>query len=209
MVNGIVGKKLGMTQVFDENGRLIPVTVIEAGPCVVTQVKTKDTDGYDGVQVAFGDVKERRVVKPLKGHFAKSGAAPKRYIREIPVDDVSDVSAGQEIRADVFSAGDLVKITGISKGKGFAGAVKRWHFHGADMTHGSTIHRKPQSGGATDAARTFKGVKRPGRMGGCKVTQRGSTVYRVDAYRNLLLIQGAVPGANGGLLIIARQMVGG
>lgn len=209
MVNGILGKKLGMTSVFDETGRIVPVTVIEAGPCVVTQVKTKDTDGYEGVQVAFGGVKEKKVNKPLKGHFAKAGVDAKRYIRELPVNGVEDVATGQEIKADIFQVGDKVKVTGVSKGKGFAGAVKRWHFHGADMTHGSMIHRKPQSGGATDAARTFKGVKRPGRMGGDTVTQRGLTVYRVESQRNLLLIKGAIPGANGGLVIITKQQVGG
>lgn len=209
MINGIVGKKLGMTQVFDENGTLVPVTVIEAGPCVVTQVKTMDKDGYEAVQLGFGEIKERRVTKPVRGQYAKCGVAPRRHMREVPADDLEDVKVGQEVRADIFKQGDLVKITGISKGKGFAGAVKRWHFHGADMTHGSMIHRKPQSGGATDAARTFKGVKRPGHMGARTVTQRGLTVYRVDPQRNLLLIEGSVPGANGGLLLIARQMVGG
>jgi large subunit ribosomal protein L3 len=209
MVKGILGKKLGMTQVFTETGALVPVTVIEAGPCVVTQVKTTDTEGYEGLQVAFGDIKEKRVNKPLKGHFAKSGAAPKRHIQELPVDGLEELELGQEIRADIFAAGERVKITGVSKGKGFAGAVKRWHFHGGDAGHGSTIRRKPQSGGATDAARTFKGVKRPGRMGGKNITQRGLTVVRVDSDRNLLLIGGSVPGANGALLMIAKQSVGG
>jgi large subunit ribosomal protein L3 len=209
MVNGILGKKLGMTQIFDETGRLVPVTVIEAGPCVVTQVKTAEKDGYDGVQVAFGDIKPSRVNKPLAGHFAKAKVEPKRYIREVPIDEIGDVEVGQEIRVDIFDPGSVVKVTGISKGKGFAGAVKRWHFHGADMTHGSMIHRKPQSGGATDAARTFKGVKRPGHMGCRTVTQRGLTVYRVEPERNLILIEGSVPGANGSLLMIRRQMVGG
>lgn len=209
MINGIIGKKLGMTQVFDESGMLVPVTVIEAGPCVVTQIKTLEKDGYEGVQIAFGDVKENKVTKPVKGQFAKSESTPKRYIREVPVDDVAELKLGQEIRADLFEPGEHVKVTGTSKGKGFAGTVKRYHFHGADMTHGSMIHRKPQSGGATDAARTFKGVRRPGRMGNERVTQRGLIVYRVDAFRNLLLIKGSVPGANGGLLLIARQMVGG
>lgn len=209
MINGILGKKLGMTQVFDESGKMVPVTVIEAGPCVVTQVKTIEKDGYEGAQVAFGDVKEKRVTKPVKGQFTKSGASPKRHIREVPVDGLEDVVLGQEIKADIFEPGDFVKVTGTSKGKGFAGAVKRYHFHGGDQTHGSMIHRKPQSGGATDAARTFKGSRRPGHMGNEQVTQRGLTVYRVDAFRNVLLIKGAVPGANGGLLLIARQMVGG
>lgn len=209
MINGILGKKLGMTQVFDESGMLVPVTVIEAGPCVVTQIKTVENDGYEGVQVAFGEVKENKVTKPVKGQFAKSQAAPKRYIREVPVDGIEDITLGQEYKADLFKPGDYVKVTGTSKGKGFAGVIKRHHFHGADMTHGSMIHRKPQSGGATDAARVFKGVRRPGQMGNETVTQRGLIVYRVDPYRNVILIKGAVPGANGGLLLIARQMVGG
>ncbi|MCE5315593.1 MAG: 50S ribosomal protein L3 [Armatimonadota bacterium] len=209
MINGILGKKLGMTQIFDEKGHLVPVTVIEAGPCVVTQIKTEEHDGYEAVQVAFGEIKEKKVNKPLKGHFVKADAAPKRHLHEIEVDDLAEVTVGQEIKADAFERGDVVKVTGVSKGKGFAGAVKRYHFHGADMTHGSMIHRKPQSGGATDAARTFKGSRRPGRMGGKQITQRGLSVFRVDAFRNLILIEGAVPGANGGLVFIRRQMVGG
>ena len=209
MVNGILGKKLGMTQVFDESGKLVPVTVIEAGPCFVTQIKTLENDGYEGVQIAFGEVKEKRVNKPLKGHFAKAGVTPRRHVEEIPIDGIGDVATGQEIRADIFKFGDKVKITGVSKGKGFAGGMKRHHFHGGDATHGSTVKRKPQSGGATDAARTFKGSRRPGQMGNKTVTQRGSTVYRVDVFRNLLLIKGAIPGANGGLVMVARQLVGG
>jgi large subunit ribosomal protein L3 len=209
MINGILGKKLGMTQVFDETGRVVPVTVIEAGPCVVTQVKTAKTDGYEAAQVAFDDIKDSRVNKPMKGHLAKSGTHGKRTVRELPIDDLEGIELGQEVKVNVFSAGELVKVSGISKGKGFAGVVKRYHFHGADMTHGSMIHRKPQSGGATDAARTFKGSRRPGRMGGKQITQRGLTVFRVDGARNLLLIKGAVPGANGGLVMVAKQLVGG
>jgi len=209
MVNGILGKKLGMTQVFDEAGRIVPVTVIEAGPCVVTQIKTIDRDGYESVQIAFGDVKESRVSKPEMGHLAKAGSPAKRHLHEVDVDEIGEVALGQQITSDIFSEGDVVKVSGVSKGKGFAGVMKRHHFHGAGETHGSMLHRKPASGGATDAARTFKGVRRPGRMGGKKITQRGLTVYRVDAFRNLLLIKGAVPGANGGLLVIRRQMIGG
>ena len=209
MVNGILGKKLGMTQVFDESGRVVPVTVIEAGPCVITQVKTVDSDGYEAVQLGFGDIKESRVTKPAKGHLAKSGGHAKRRLREVQIGTMEGIELGKEIKADVFAPGDVVKVTGISKGKGFAGVVKRWHFHGGDMTHGSMIHRKPQSGGGTDAARTFKGVKRPGRMGGKTVTQRGLTVYRIDAERNVILVRGAVPGANGALVMIARQAFGG
>lgn len=209
MVKGIIGKKLGMTQIFESAGKLVPVTVIEAGPCYVTQVKTVENDGYEGIQVAFEDVKEKKVNSPVKGHLSKAGVGPKRHIRELPVDGIDNIQIGQEIKADVFKAGDKVKVSGISKGKGFAGAVKRYHFHGGDMTHGSMIHRKPQSGGATDAARTFKGSRRPGRMGNENVTQRGLTVYRVEAFRNLILIRGAIPGANGGLVMIASQGAGG
>jgi len=198
-----------MTQVFDESGRLVPVTVIEAGPVTVTQKKTAETDGYEAVQVGFGPAKERRLTKPVLGHLKKAGAKPLRYLRELPAAGMDDLEVGREVKADdVFAAGDTVAVTGTSKGKGFAGVVKRWHFHGGDMTHGSMIHRKPQSGGATDAARTFKGVKRPGRMGGDTVTVRRLKVVRVDTERNLLLVRGAVPGANGGLLTIRKMEKG-
>ncbi len=205
MVNSIVGKKVGMTHVFNEDGSVVPVTVIEAGPVVVTQIRTEKTDGYTAVQVGFGDIKEKRLNKPAAGHLKKAGVAPKRCLREFRTDDVGDMQLGQEVKVDVFAVGDKVSVTGTSKGKGFAGAVKRWHFHGGDMTHGSMVHRKPQSGGATDAARTFKGVKRPGRMGGERVTTQGLTVVRADTDKNLLLIKGAVPGANGGLVIISKM----
>jgi len=205
-VQAILGKKIGMTQIFDETGRAIPVSVVEAGPCVVTQVKTPEKDGYVAVQVGFGEVSPKRVNKPLKGHFKKGNVSPMRYLREVPVTDLSGLSVGSEIRvADVFKTGDKVKITGTSKGRGFRGVVKRHHFHGGPQSHGSMIHRKPQSSGATDAARTFKGVKKPGHMGAERVTQKGLTIVRVDAERNLLLVRGAVPGANGGLLYIARD----
>jgi len=208
MVNAILGKKVGMTQIFDDQGRVIPVSVIQAGPCVVTQAKTVQTDGYAALQLGYEDIKENRLNKPAAGHLAKAGVAPKRYLREIRVGEDAGLEVGQEIKADLFTAGDIVSVTGISKGKGFAGAVKRWHFHGADMTHGSMIHRKPQSGGATDAARTFKGVKRPGRMGGKQITTRGLKIVQADAEKNLLLIRGSVPGANGGLLLIKKSVKG-
>jgi large subunit ribosomal protein L3 len=204
MMNAILGKKLGMTQIFDEEGRVVVVSVIQAGPCVVTQSKTVERDGYCALQLGFEDVKESRITKPEAGHFAQAKVAPKRYLREVRISPDSALEVGQEVKADVFTVGDDVSVTGISKGKGFAGAVKRWHFHGGDMTHGSMIHRKPQSGGATDAARTFKGVKRPGRMGGKQITTRGLRIVRADAERNLLLIRGSVPGANGGLLLIKK-----
>lgn len=205
-VQAILGRKIGMTQIFDETGQAIPVSVIEAGPCVVTQIKTPEKDGYVAVQVGFGEVSPKRVNKPMKGHFKKANVPPLRYLREVPVDDLSGIEVGKEIRvAEVFAVGDKVKITGTSKGRGFQGVVKRHHFHGGPQSHGSMIHRKPQSSGATDAARTFKGVKKPGHMGAERVTQKGLTVVRVDAERNLLLVRGAVPGANGGLLYIARD----
>jgi len=203
-INAIFGKKLGMTQLFDDQGRLIAVTVVEAGPCVVTQTKTVETDGYCAAQIGFGEVKPQRVNQPLTGHFKKNKIAPKRYLREVRLPDVEGIETGQELKADIFAPGDKVCVTGISKGKGFAGAVKRHHFRGGPAGHGSMIHRKPQSGGATDAARTFKGVRRPGRMGGDRVSQQGLTIVRADAEKNLLLIKGTVPGANGALLMISK-----
>jgi large subunit ribosomal protein L3 len=212
LVDTILGKKIGMTQVFNEDGSVTPVSVIEAGPCIVTQLKSVETDGYVSVQVGFGEVRPKHLNKPQLGHFKGGLKNPKhdnvearRTLREIRVEDTSDLELGQAIAAaDVLEEGDLVKVSGISKGKGFAGVVKRYHFHGADMTHGSMVHRKPQSSGATDAARTFKGTKKPGHMGAKKVTVRGLTVWRVDAEKNLILIKGPVPGANGGLVTISK-----
>jgi len=204
VVDTILGKKIGMTQVFDETGEVVPVSVIEAGPCIVTQLKSVETDGYVAVQVGFGEIRPRLVNKPETGHFNKAGVKPLRYVREIRTDDTSDYKLGDAIKCDIFQPGQRVKVTGISKGKGFQGVVKRFHFHGADMTHGSMIHRKPQSSGATDAARTFKGTRKPGQMGNKQVTVRGLRVVRVDPEKNLLLIEGAIPGANGGLVTIQR-----
>lgn len=213
MVKSILGRKVGMTQVFDETGRAVPVTVVEAGPCVVTQKKTLERDGYEAVQVGFGKVKPRpgrgvkghhrtALTRPEEGHLSKQGLPPMRHLREIRMDGVADLKVGDEIRVDVFAADDLVDVSGISKGKGFQGVVKRYHWHGADMTHGSMIHRKPQSAGATDAARIFKNVGRPGHMGHERVTVKRLRVVRVDPERNVLLIRGALPGPNGGLLTI-------
>jgi large subunit ribosomal protein L3 len=204
VVDTILGKKIGMTQVFDETGEVVPVSVIEAGPCIVTQLKSVETDGYVAVQVGFGEIRPRLVNKPETGHFNKAGVQPLRYVREIRTDDTSDYKLGDAIKCDIFQPGQRVKVTGISKGKGFQGVVKRFHFHGADMTHGSMIHRKPQSSGATDAARTFKGTRKPGQMGNKQVTVRGLRVVRVDPEKNLLLIEVAIPGANGGLVTIQR-----
>jgi large subunit ribosomal protein L3 len=204
MPAAILGTKLGMTQIFEADGRVTPVTVIEAGPCVVTQVKTAEKDGYDSLQIGFGKVKESRLTQPERGHFRAHGVDPQRHLTEIrPVDGESH-ETGDEFKADIFAVGEKVSVTGVSKGKGFAGVVKRYHFHGADMTHGSMIHRKPQSSGATDAARTFKGNKKPGHMGDQKITQQGLKVVRVDPDKNLLLVKGAVPGANGGLVLVCR-----
>jgi len=212
LVNTILGKKIGMTSLFNEDGSVTPVSVIEAGPCIVTQLKSVETDGYTAVQVGFGDIRPKHVNKPLLGHY-KGGLAnpkhgdikPRKFLREVRVEDTSDLNLGQAISvSDVLQPGDKIKVSGTSKGKGFAGVVKRFHFHGGDMTHGSMIHRKPQSSGATDAARTFKGTRKPGHMGAETVTVRGLTVVRIDADKNLLLIKGAVPGANGGLVTISK-----
>ena len=205
MISSILGRKVGMTQVFGEQGTVVPVTVVEAGPVVVTQVRSLKKEGYNAVQVGFGEVSPKRVRKPAAGQFAKAGVTPRRHLREFRVDEIGDLQVGQEITVDIFKPGDKVSVTGVSKGKGFAGVVKRWHFHGGDMTHGSMVHRKPQSGGATDAARTFKGVKRPGRMGGATVTTRGLQVVRVVPEKNLLLVKGAVPGANGSLVAVSKM----
>ncbi len=205
MVKSILGRKVGMTQIFAEDGTIVPVTVVEAGPVVVTQIRSVEKDGYSAVQVGFGQVSPKRVNKPLAGQYAKAGVAPKRYLHEFRLDDTTDLQVGQEIIVDLFTPGDKVSVTGTSKGKGFAGAMKRWHFHGGEASHGCMVHRKPQSGGATDAARTFKGVKRPGRMGGDTVTTRGLKVVRIDAEKNLLLIKGAIPGANGGLVEVTKM----
>jgi large subunit ribosomal protein L3 len=213
MVKSILGRKIGMTQIFDEQGRVVPVTVVEAGPCVVTQKKTLEKDGYEAVQVGFGAVKPARpkgssgrnrgcLNLPEAGHLAKHNLPPRKHLREIRMPGVEDLSVGDEINASVFQDGDLVDVTGTSKGKGFAGVVKRYHWHGADMTHGSMIHRKPQSAGATDAARIFKNVGRPGHMGAERVTVKRLRVVRVDGERGVLLIRGAVPGCNGSLLTI-------
>jgi large subunit ribosomal protein L3 len=199
-MKAILGTKVGMTQIFDNEGRVVPVTVIEAGPCVVVQKKTQDKDQYEAVQVGYGAVKERRMTQPVLGHFKKTGVEPKKHLREFA--GQSDLSVGDTIGVDVFSEGDAVDVTGISKGKGFQGVVKRFHFHGADMTHGSMIHRKPQSSGPTDPARVFKGVRKPGRMGHEQVTVKRLRVVRVDPERNLLLIRGAVPGPNGSLVTV-------
>ncbi|KUK47663.1 MAG: 50S ribosomal protein L3 [Actinobacteria bacterium 66_15] len=192
-----------MTQVWSDDDRLIPVTVIEAGPCVVSQVRTEDRDGYRAVQLAFGDVKESRSNKPMTGHFAKAGTTPKRFVAEVPVGDGDDVKLGQVVTVEGFEAGQQVHITGTSKGKGFQGVMKRHNFRGGPGGHGSHAHREPGSvGQASTPSRVFKGVRLPGQMGGDTVTVRNVEVVRVDAEQNLMLVKGAVPGGKDSLLTI-------
>jgi large subunit ribosomal protein L3 len=207
----ILGTKIGMTQIFDENGLAIPVTVVQAGPCTVIQKKTVDTDGYGAVKVGFADANEKRLNKPDKGQFSKIKVAPKKYVREFRADDFDKYEVGQEIKvADMFENGEKIDVTGVSKGKGFAGVMKRYGHKTGPLTHGSMYHRRVGSMGAnTSPARVFKGKKLPGHMGVDKVTVQNLDVVRVDAERNLLLIKGAVPGAKGGLVIIKNTVKSG
>ncbi|MFN2388938.1 MAG: 50S ribosomal protein L3 [Actinomycetota bacterium] len=201
-VKGILGRKIGMTQVFDENGRAVPVTVVEAGPCRVAQVKRPETDGYAAIQLAFGAA--RRVTKPRAGHFAKVGIDPARYLVELRMDDLGNYAPGTEIKADVFAVGELVDVVGVTKGKGFAGGMKRHNFKGLSATHGTQRkHRSPGSIGAcATPARVFKGTRMAGHMGHQRVTTLNLKVIAADPGRDLMLIRGAVPGPNGGLLMI-------
>ncbi|MBD2091171.1 50S ribosomal protein L3 [Microcoleus sp. FACHB-1515] len=207
---GILGTKLGMTQVFDEAGRAIPVTVVQAGPCTVTQVKTPQTDGYAAIQLAFGEVKEKALSKPEIGHLAKSNTAPMRHLREYRLDDASSYELGQQIKADLFEAGQIVDVSGTSIGRGFAGYQKRHNFKRGPMAHGSKNHRLPGSTGAgTTPGRVYPGKRMAGQLGNARVTIRKLTVVRVDGDRNLLLIKGAVPGKPGALLsIVPANVVG-
>lgn len=202
----ILGKKIGMTQVFDADGILTPVTVIQAGPCVVVQQKDIENDGYQAVQVGYGQVKESRVNKPRRGQFEKAGVAPLRYLREMKVDDLSQYPLGHEIKADVFQAGDMVDVTGISKGKGTAGVIKRHNFGRGPMTHGSRHHRSPGSSGSTGPAKVFKGKPMPGRMGAEKVTVQNLEIVQVDADKNLILVKGSVPGPRRTLITIRKAV---
>jgi large subunit ribosomal protein L3 len=202
MTKGILGKKLGMTRIFDAQGRAVPVSVVETGPCVVLQKKTTERDGYNAIQLGFGAVREKLVNKPLQGHFAKAGVKPVRHIREFRVENIDDYQVGQELKADIFNEGEAVDVIGVSKGKGFAGGIKRHGFHRGSMKHGSKYHRRPGSLAAKGPARVFKGRKLPGRLGGKRVTVQNLKVVRVDPDRNLLLIQGAIPGPRKSLVII-------
>ncbi len=203
-IKGVLGTKLGMTQVFADDGRIVPVTVVAAGPCVVTAVRTPDADGYSAVQLGFGEIDPRRVTKPVAGHFAKAGVTPRRYLVEVRTDDAASYTLGQEVTAETFAAGELVDVTATSKGKGFAGVVKRHGFKGLSSSHGTKRkHRAPGSiGGCAYPGHVFKGVRMAGRMGGERTTTANLTLHRVDADRGLLLIKGAVPGAAGSLVLV-------
>jgi large subunit ribosomal protein L3 len=203
-IRGVLGTKLGMTQVFADDGRIVPVTVVEAGPCVVTAVRTPDSDGYSAVQLGFGEIDPRKVTKPVAGHFAKAGVTPRRYLVELRTDDADQYTLGQEVTAETFAAGDLIDVTATSKGKGFAGVVKRHGFKGLSSSHGTKRkHRAPGSiGGCAYPGRVFKGVRMAGRMGGERTTSPNLTLHSVDADRGLLLIKGAVPGPRGALVLV-------
>jgi len=214
-VKGILGAKLGMTQVWD-NGRVVPVTVVQAGPCVVTQVRTADKDGYSAVQLAFGAIDPRKVNKPETGHFAKSGSAPRRHLVELRTTDASEYTLGQEVTAETFAAGQLVDVTGKTKGKGFAGVMKRHGFGGLRGSHGvERKHRSPGSIGAcATPGRVFKGVRMAGRMGGVRYTAQNLTIQAIESEQNLILVRGAIPGPAGALVLIrsaakAKPLVGG
>ncbi len=204
-MKNIIGRKVGMTSVFTEDGRSVPVTVIEAGPCTVVQRKTKENDGYEAVAIAFGDKKKHNVTKPMAGYYKKAGSEPKRHIREFRV-GIDGVEVGQTISVDGFAAGDRVDVVGISKGKGFAGGMKRHNFSGGGASHGSMIHRQPASNGDTNAGHVVKGSRRPGHMGVDRTTHQNLEVVRADVERNLLLVRGPVPGAKNGLVIIQRSV---
>ena len=207
MNKAIIGKKLGMSQIFTTDGIVIPVTVVEAGPCPVVQKKTQEKDGYNALQVAFGDAKEKNVTKPVAGHFKKANVAPKKVLRELPIDNVEAYEIGQEITASIFAEGDHVDVVGTSKGKGFAGAVKRWNHHIGPKAHGSGYHRGVGSMSANSSpSRVFKNKKMAGHLGNERVTVQNLTVARVDAARNLLLIKGAIPGAKGGIVIVKQSV---
>ncbi len=207
MQKAIIGKKIGMTQIFSPEGKVIPVTVIEAGPCSVVQRKTVETDGYEAVQLGFGDVKEKHVTKPLKGHFEKHGVALRKVLKEFRLDEIT-LNTGDEVKADTFAEGECVDVTGISKGKGYAGVIKRWGTHRLKETHGTgPVHRHPGSMGACSSpSRVFKGKKLPGHMGNVKVTVQNLDIVKVDAERNLILVKGAVPGPKGGIVTIKNTV---
>ncbi|MDR0468460.1 MAG: 50S ribosomal protein L3 [Peptococcaceae bacterium] len=206
MKKAILGTKLGMLQIFDDTGRVVPVTVVKAGPCIVTQKKTKENDGYEAIQVGYIPAKDKRLTKPLKGHFAKQGVSAMRHLREFRLEDTASYELGNEIKADIFSDGDLVDVSGVSKGKGFQGSIKRHGFSRGPMQHGSKYHRRNGSLGAKGPARVLPGRKGPGRMGGDSVTIQGLHIVRVDADKDLILIKGAIPGAKKAIVLIQNSI---
>ena len=208
MKKAIIGKKLGMTQLFEENGNVVPVTVILAGPCPVVQKKTVDTDGYDAVQLGFEDIEDRKLNKPELGHFRKAAVSGKRYLKEFRLEDAASMEVGQVVNADVFAAGDTVDVTGTTKGRGYSGVIKRWGCHRLRMTHGAgPVHRQPGSKGANSSpSRIFKNKKMPGQYGNEKVTVLHLDVVRVDAENNLIALRGAIPGPKGGVVYITDSV---
>ena len=213
---GILGKKIGMTQILGESGTAVPVTVIEAGPCVITRLRTQERDGYRSLQLGLGDVKERvankkgrargKLARPLAGYFKKQGVRPSRVLREVNFDNSDSYQLGQEITVQIFADGDRVDVVGTSKGKGFQGGIKRHRFGGGPRSHGSMTHRQPASSGSTDAARTLRGTRKPGHLGNVRVTAQGLTIVRVDLPRNLILVKGSVPGPVNGLVIVKNSV---
>lgn len=205
MKKGLIGKKIGMTQIFDENGKVIPVTVVEAGPCVVTQKKTIENDGYEAVQVGFGDVKVNKLNKPMKGHFAKNDVAPKKTLKEFRLSDCASLNVGDVIKADIFAEGEIVDVKGTSKGHGTAGAIKRWNFSRLRESHGTGPNARHQGslGACSSPSRVFKGRKMAGHYGHETVTIQNLTIAKVDAENNLIAIKGAIPGPKGGIVVIA------
>jgi large subunit ribosomal protein L3 len=209
-MKGLLGEKLGMTQVWDENNRVVPVTVVKAGPCVVTQVKNPEQDGYSSVQIAFGAIDPRKVNKPASGHFAKAGVTPRRHLVELRTDDASEYSVGQELAVDTFEAGQTIDVVGTTKGKGYAGVMKRHGFAGVSASHGAhRNHRKPGSiGGCATPGRVFKGMRMAGRMGTNRQTTQNLTIHAVDAENGIILIKGAIPGPKGGLVLVRTSAKG-
>ena len=208
MKKGLIGKKIGMTQIFDEKGNMIPVTVVEAGPCAVVQKKTTENDGYEAVQLGYGDMKANKVNKPMKGHFAKADVAPKKVLKEFKLADTSSVNVGDILKADIFAAGDIVDVVGTSKGKGTAGAIKRWNFSRLKETHGTgPVARHAGSLGAcSDPSRVYKGKKMAGHLGSERVTVQNLSVVKVDSENNLIAIKGSIPGPKGGIVVIADSV---
>lgn len=210
-IKGILGKKLGMTQIFDEDNRVIPVTVVEAGPCVVTQIRTPETDGYSAIQIAYGDIDPRKANKPQSGHFKKAGVNPRRFVAEIRMDDTSAYELGQEFDATIFEGDSFVDVAGTTKGHGYAGAMKRHGFAGQGAAHGNqAAHRRVGSiGGCATPGRVFKGTRMAGRMGGNRVTTQNLKIQRIDGDNNLILIKGAIPGAKGSVVTVKTAVKGG